>query len=86
MAKNDESSFDDQETTENTTQAEEARSAGSFMPPWSKTYKSEVIFSDSSHGIITLGTDDCIITIDARTISYKPEPLEEILNSEFKSY
>ena len=57
-----------------------------YIPTWTKTYNSTNPFSDSSQGIVNLGTDDCIITIDVRSVVYKTEPLEEIMNSEFKSY
>ena len=57
-----------------------------YIPTWTKTYSPNISFSDSSHRIVNLGTDDCIITIDVRSVVYKTEPLEEIINSEFKSY
>tara|TARA_R110002074_G_scaffold318884_1_gene489300 strand:+ start:388 stop:735 length:348 start_codon:yes stop_codon:yes gene_type:complete len=60
--------------------------ATDYIPTWTKTYSPNISFSDSSHGIVNLGTDDCIITIDVRSVVYKTEPLEEIINSEFKSY
>jgi hypothetical protein len=60
--------------------------ATDYVPTWAKTYSPNISFSDSSPGIVNLGTDDCIITIDVRSVVYKTEPLEEIINSEFKSY
>ena len=56
-----------------------------------ETYKlsyntDELKFDDSEHSVIDMREDNNIITIDLRSVVYKPEPFSEVFDIRIKSY